>query len=319
MGALKEEVNWGIIGCGDVAEKKSGPAFQKVENSNLLAVMRRDKTKAKDFAERHKVPEWFDDASQLLAHCEINAIYVATPPSSHLEYALQALDAGKNVYLEKPMVITKEEADVLSEAVRKSNKKLVVAHYRRYLPLYLKVKELLNIKVIGDIKYVDLKYLKVDEPKEWRLNPSISGGGLFHDIAPHQIDLMYYFFGDYADAKGFAFNQEQKHSVSDIVNGVISFNNGIQFRGIWNFDTPAFLEQDNCTIYGTKGTISFPLFGEEVSVRCNKKESTYRFTNPTHIQQPFIQETVNYFLNKRENPCSVEEGAIVTKIMSAFI
>jgi len=317
----KKTIIWGIIGCGDVAEVKSGPAFQKCNNSELLAVMRRDSQKAKDFAGRHRVQLWYDDATKLLKNNNINAVYVATPPSSHLEYALKALKAGKHVYLEKPMVLNKEEALVLCDYVKRSANKLVVAHYRRQLPIYLKVKELINSNTIGDIKFIDLKYLKTYDSSldnNWRLNSAISGGGQFHDLAPHQIDLMYHFFGDIYSAKGFSSNLEGNNQVSEIINGVISFKNGIQFRGIWGFDVPEYLEQDNCIIYGSLGTISFSFYGDEVKVTFNKETKTYNLNNPVNVQQPLIQESINYFLGKRTNPCSVEEGVIVTTIMDAF-
>ena len=134
-------INWGIIGCGDVAEVKSGPAFQKTVNSELLGVMRRNREKAKDFALRHQVPISTDKAEELLCHDEINSIYIATPPSTHLDYALEALAAGKNVYLEKPMTLTSIEAEKIVKAVKKSKGKLTVAHYRRELPAFKKVKK----------------------------------------------------------------------------------------------------------------------------------------------------------------------------------
>ncbi|MCX6333190.1 MAG: Gfo/Idh/MocA family oxidoreductase, partial [Bacteroidia bacterium] len=81
-------INWGIIGCGNVTEVKSGPAFNKVNNSRLIAVMRRDAVLAEDYASRHNVPKFYTDASKLINDPEINAVYIATPPSSHAEYAL---------------------------------------------------------------------------------------------------------------------------------------------------------------------------------------------------------------------------------------
>src|SRR4051812_958457 len=101
-----KKINWGIIGCGDVTELKSGPAFNKVTNSSLIAVMRRNAAKAKDYALRHNVPKWHNDANKLINDLEVNAIYIATPPSSHEAYALAAINAGKPVYVEKPMANT---------------------------------------------------------------------------------------------------------------------------------------------------------------------------------------------------------------------
>lgn len=314
-------ISWGIIGCGDVTEVKSGPAFNKVNHSKLAAVMRRDGAKAKDFAARHGVPLWYDNAEEILANESINAIYIATPPSTHLMYALEALSAGKDVYLEKPMVLSAAEAVQLEAAVKSSNQKLVVAHYRRALPMYAHVKSLLEKHAIGAIKFVDLKFLKAKDPdaaSNWRLNPKISGGGLFHDLAPHQLDMMYYFFGDYSSAIGYSSNQEDDSEASDIVNGVIHFENGVHFRGIWNFSIPANLETDDCTIYGSEGTISFSFYGNDVTINTLNQKEQLSFENPINIQQPFIEKTVDYFLNKGNNPCDVSEGMTIITLMDLF-
>ncbi|HXT29086.1 MAG TPA: Gfo/Idh/MocA family oxidoreductase, partial [Vicinamibacterales bacterium] len=82
-------VRWGIIGCGDVTEVKSGPGFQQAAGSALAAVMRRDAARARDYAERHGVPHWYADAGALIDDPEVDAVYIATPPSSHLELALR--------------------------------------------------------------------------------------------------------------------------------------------------------------------------------------------------------------------------------------
>ncbi|MFK8060022.1 MAG: Gfo/Idh/MocA family protein [Polaribacter sp.] len=316
-------INWGIIGCGDVTEVKSGPAFQKVNNSNLIAVMRRNGTKAKDFAERHKVPFWYDSVEDILNHPEINAIYIATPPSTHLEIAKQCLAANKFVYLEKPITINVNEAEQLQQIVTENNK-LVVAHYRRNLPAFQKVKELLDTNKIGKILLVDIQILQskfnniiTKTEDHWRIKPEISGGGYFHDIGPHQIDLMYHYFGEIKNAQGFS-TSTQNTKVADIVNGIIEFENGVQFRGIWNFIASEKDVKDECKIYGDKGTITFSFYGEKVFLDIDNTTEVFQFENPKHIQQPLIEQTVNYFLDKAENPCSLENGVLVMKIIDAF-
>ncbi|MFY0606517.1 MAG: Gfo/Idh/MocA family oxidoreductase [Cyclobacteriaceae bacterium] len=314
-------ISWGIIGCGDVAEVKSGPAFNKVPSSKLSAVMRRDASKAQDFAKRHQVPLWYDDADALLANDDINAVYIATPPSSHLEYALKSLKAGKHVYLEKPMVMSTEEADILVSEAAKSDKKLVVAHYRRALPMYAQVKKILESEKLGEVKFVDIRFSQVHNDliaSNWRLDSEISGGGLFHDLAPHQLDLMYFFFGEFTYAKGFALNQSGKTNVSDMVNGIIDFNNGVQFRGTWDFDAVEGLEKDECIIYGSKRIISFSFYGDELILERNGKETKTTYQNPLNIQQPFIDQTVKYFLEEGPNPCSVEEGKTIISLIDTF-
>ncbi|HET7898336.1 MAG TPA: Gfo/Idh/MocA family oxidoreductase, partial [Flavisolibacter sp.] len=126
-----QKIRWGIIGCGDVTEVKSGPAFSKVPNSELVAVMRRDAAKAEDYARRHKVGKWYSDATALINDPDVNAIYVATPPLQHEDYTIQALKAGKPVYVEKPMAIDAAAAKRMVQAANETGTKLSVAHYRR--------------------------------------------------------------------------------------------------------------------------------------------------------------------------------------------
>src|SRR5215207_2284977 len=111
-------IRWGIIGCGDVTEVKSGPGFQKAEGSALVAVMRRTRGAAEDYARRHGVPRWYDDADRLIGDPEVDAVYVATPPSSHMEYAVRVAAAGKPVYVEKPMARDHRECLAMIEACR---------------------------------------------------------------------------------------------------------------------------------------------------------------------------------------------------------
>lgn len=308
-------VKWGIIGCGEVAEKKSGPAFQKVEHSELVAVMRRNTAKAQDFAKRHAVPFFYDTAEELLKHKDINAIYIATPPSSHLRYALKALKAGKNVYLEKPMALTFREAQRISDAVKRSSSKLTVAHYRRMLPAFRKVKELLVQNAIGKVIFADIQILQsrnstiiAHTDDNWRLNPEVSGGGYFYDLAPHQLDLMYWYFGSFDKIVGFSNSNSGDKLVEDTVNGIISFDNGVHFRGVWNFSSSEENQKEECAIYGTEGSIRFSFYGETVRMETKKGECVFDFRNPKHVQQPMIAAVTDYFMGKRDNPCTAEEG-----------
>lgn len=321
-----EKVKWGIIGCGDVAELKSGPAFQKSSTSELLAVMRRNSEKAKDFAERHKVPLWYDNLDDLLKNQNINAVYIATPPATHLEITLKSIKAGKNIYLEKPMALDPTEALKIAEALQGNPVKLTIAHYRRKMPAFLKIKELLEQEVIGKLRLVDIQIFQpsksdiiADTSENWRIDPAISGGGYFHDLAPHQIDLMYYFFGDYDRAEGFSVNQSQMYKADDLVNGIIQFKNGVQLRGVWCFNVSEIEKKDSCIIYGSKGSIEFSFYGDNVKLNLDTNSETFSFEPIPHVQQPMIETTNNYFLGNSSNPCSAEEGLVTMRIMDAFI
>ena len=322
-----KKINWGIIGCGDVTEVKSGPAFNKVKNSSLVAVMRRDAEKAKDYARRHNVPKWYSDANNLINDPEVNAIYIATPPSSHEEYTMAALQAGKPVYVEKPMAVNFASATNMVNAANERNIKLAVAHYRREQPLFKKIKQLLDDKTIGDIRFAKLDYYRRSLSKEelsipktaWRVDAAIAGGGLFHDLAPHQLDLMYYFFGEIEKASGIATNQAGMYNADDIVAGNILFKTGVFFSGMWCFNVAEEEGKDNCEIIGSEGKISFPVFEhKKITVTKNKKTEIISFDTLLHVQQPMIEKVVEYFLDEGSNPCNAEEGAKVMELIDSF-
>ena len=322
-----DSIRWGMIGCGDVTEVKSGPAFNKVNDSSLVAVMRRDAEKAKDYAVRHHVPKWYNDANELINDAEVNAIYIATPPAFHEEYAIEAINAGKPVYIEKPMAVNYASANMIVKLAEEKNVKVAVAHYRRGQPLFNKVKQLLAERMIGDIRFAKLEFYKKSLDKEalqipkvaWRVNPEIAGGGLFHDIAPHQIDLMYWFFGEVEKAFGYATNQGGFYEADDIVAGNILFKSGVIFNGLWCFNVAEENVKDLCEIHGSEGMMRFPIFEhKKIEVIKNGKTEEILFEPLQHVQQPLIQKVVNYFLGKGENPTPAKEGALVMHLLDEF-
>ena len=317
------EISWGIIGCGDVTEVKSGPAFNKINSSRLQAVMRRNAEKVKDYATRHKVPKYYTNASELINDPEVNAVYVATPPAFHEAYAIEALQAGKPVYLEKPVALNAASAKRIADAAKQHGVKLSIAHYRREQPLFKKIKDLLNSRFIGDIRFIDLRLFQAVKKEmlqalteNWVLDPAISGGGLFHDLAPHSLDLMLYFFGAPSYTQGLSFNQGAFYKADDIVNGAMVFDRKIIFNGLWSFAVPAHEARDSCEIIGSEGKIRFGIFQNQgITIARNGIEETLNFDPLPHVQQPMIEKVVQYFLGQSQNPCSGEEGVEVMKMM----
>ncbi len=320
-----EHIKWGIIGCGDVTELKSGPAFNKVPNSSLVAVMRRDAEKAKDYARRHNVPKWYSNAAELINDPEVNAIYIATPPLQHEEYTLQALAAGKPVYVEKPMAVNAAAARRMAAAAAHYGVKLSIAHYRREQPLFLEIKNMLARNLVGSIRFIQLQMLQpkntdiiASSATNWRVDPAISGGGLFHDLAPHQLDLMVHYFGNAQRASGISVHQDGDYLADDLVTGQILFDKGIVFNGTWCFTVAESDQIDICEIYGSEGKISFPVFGNKVTVSINGVDEEYIFEALQHVQQPMIRKVVDYFLDKGSNPCSAEDALQSMELIDSF-
>jgi 1,5-anhydro-D-fructose reductase (1,5-anhydro-D-mannitol-forming) len=318
-------IRWGIIGCGEVCEVKSGPAFRKAPYSALTAVMRRDGAKAADFARRHGVPRWYDDADRLIADPEVDAIYVATPPDSHAQYALKAARAGKPVYVEKPMARNRGECESMLSACRKAGVPLYVAYYRRALPRFLKVKDLLDAGAIGTVRSVSVTlsqepgraYRDPAHPP-WRVVPDISGGGLFLDLASHTLDLLDYLLGPIVEAKGLVANQARTFAAEDAVAAGFAFGSGALGSGIWSFS--AFGRQDRCEISGSLGRLAFAVFAD-APVILENGDGTEAFTiaHPEHVQQPLIESVILELNDRGRCPSTGESAARTSRVMDAIL
>ncbi len=296
-------IKWGIIGCGDVTEVKSGPAFNKVSHSKLSAVTRRNYDKAKDYARRHNVPHYFDNATELINSEQVDAIYIATPPSSHATYAIEAMKAGKPVYVEKPMATTYEECLKMNKVSQDLGVPLFVAYYRRTLPGYLKVKELLDNKIIGKVLAVNIRLTRPANQAEmnssWRVDKQMAGGGIFYDLASHQFDFLDFIFGPIEKATGFYSNNNSWYNVEDTVTANFKFKSGIIGSGLWSFVTHEKADEDTMEIIGTDGSILFSGFNHE-PIKLITKEGTLEFPylNPENIQYNLIKSVNEAILNK---------------------
>lgn len=318
-------IRWGILGVGDVCEVKSGPAFQKAKKAELAAVMRRDGEKAADFARRHGVGRWYDSVESLLGDPDIDAVYIASPPRHHLEHCLAALAAGKHVYLEKPMGMNARECKAIIDAEATSPAKVAVAHYRRALPAFMKVGEIIRNKVIGDVRLAEVNFYLPEENSilpetgtNWRLNPQISGGGLFHDLSPHLFDLLLVYFGRPLEYDGFSKRLNQAAAADDFVQGTILFESNIIFRGCWCFSVAPCAASERLIITGNQGVVSVPFFGDEIRLCTGGEEEVVRFDNPVNIQLPMIEAVTSYFLGEADCPCSTADGLKVMEIIDKF-
>ena len=313
-----ETVRWGILGCGDVTEVKSGPGFQKVAHSQLVAVMRRDAEKAAHYARRHRVPRFYSRAQDLISDPEVDAVYIATPPSSHCELALQVAEAGKPCLVEKPMAMNHAECLRMVEAFKGKGKPLFVAYYRRALPRFLKVQELLKAQAVGMLSSVHIVQYGLlafgEEARQWRFDPAIAGGGLFMDLGSHGLDLLDFLLSPIKAVGGFAVNTGDTYRAEDATAACFEFESGIVGTGIWNFN--ADHTEDGITLTGSKGELRCPVFSDtDIVIRREGREEVLPFRNPPHVHQPLIQTAVNQLLGKGICESTAESGARTAWVM----
>jgi predicted dehydrogenase len=292
------EVRWGILGCGAVTEVKSGPALQRAPGSRLVAVMRREGDRAADYARRHGVPRWYDDAERLVADPEVNAVYIATPPGSHLEYARLACAHGLPAYVEKPMARNHAECLRMVDAFATAKTPLFVAYYRRALPRFLKARELLRSHALGRITGVACRFsgdyrqrLVPGTALPWRLRAEESGGGLLLDLGCHTLDVLDFLLGPLQDANGAAANVASPHDVEDNVVMHFRLESGALGTARWNFAASA--RADEILIEGEDGELRLTTFGDEpLELRLVSGTERFAIPNPTHIQEPMIAAVV---------------------------
>ena len=310
-------VRWGIIGVGDVTEVKSGPGFQTARNSELVAVMRRDGARAADYARRHGVRRWYDDADALLADPDVDAVYIATPPSSHGDYTARAAAAGKPVYVEKPMARTAAECVAMIDVCEEAGVPLFVAYYRRAMPRFVAVRDLLLDGAIGDPRAVTVRLQRPAPtwepgPVPWRLQPEISGGGLFVDLGSHTIDLLDHLLGPITGASGSAISRDGRYPAEDLVAATLAFGPEIVGVGLWDFDAPA--HRDEIEIVGSAGSLTFSSFGQEplrLTTPTGLREIAVPY--PSTVQLPLIQTVVDTLTGRGTCP-STGRSALRTAV-----
>jgi 1,5-anhydro-D-fructose reductase (1,5-anhydro-D-mannitol-forming) len=321
VGLEERAIRWGMIGCGAVTEVKSGPAFQQARGSQLVAVMRRDGARAADYARRHNVPRWYNDAAALIEDPEVDAVYVATPPSSHLEYARLVAQAGKPVYVEKPMGRSYAECQKMIAACQQASVPLFVAYYRRALPRYLKVREWIARGALGEVRFVTSVLAQPpgdDLSHPWHLDAEISGGGRFFDVGCHALDLLDFLLGPIATVKGTAANQAGAYDAEDVVSGEWTFASGVHGVGVWCFTSGDTF--DRTEIVGTRGTARFALLRDEpVSLSTPNGTTAELIDHPAHVQQPLVQSIVDQLLGVGTCPSTGTSASRTNWVMDEFL
>jgi predicted dehydrogenase len=318
-----DRVRWGIIGVGNVTELKSGPGFRQAERSELVAVMRRNGDLAADYARRNNVPRWYDDADELINDPAVDAVYVATPPDSHREYVVRVAQAGKPVYVEKPMARTAMECEAMISACDEAGVGLYVAYYRRAMPRFATLKELVASGRIGEPRSVSIRNERPAQtrdasPNGWRVDPQISGGGYFVDLGSHTLDLLDWLLGPVTHATGVATNRGGRYPAEDLVTAVFGFGSGVEGVGVWNYDS--FQHKDQVEIVGTAGALRFSCFGEE-PLRLLTARGTERIQAPypETVQLPLIQTVVNALTGHGSSPSTGHSALRTARVIDSLL
>ena len=323
-----KQINWGFIGCGEVTEKKSGPAFNEVEGSQVVAVMSRSENKARSYAERHHVRKWYTDASELIEDPDVNAVYIATPPSSHATFAIMAMRAGKPCYIEKPLAASYNDCIRINRISEQTGVPCFVAYYRRYLPYFQKVKEIIESGTIGNVVNVQVRFsvpprdldFKSGKEMPWRLQPDIAGGGYFYDLAPHQIDLLQNLFGVITRAHGYPANRAHLYQAEDTLSACFFFESGIPGSGSWCFVGHESAKEDCIEVIGEKGSLSFSVFTyQPIEVNTSEGKNSIIVPNPPYVQLPLIKSVIEHLQGIGKCDCTSVSATAVNWVLDRVL
>ncbi len=316
-------IQWGMIGTGNVTEKKSAPSFNKIENSRLVAVGNRNPEKAEDYAARHSIPTVHKDPFDVVHNPEVDIVYIATPPGSHIDYALETIKAGKPLYIEKPMARTAEECRIINEAAEKAGLPVFVAYYRRGLDYFKKVKSIIDSGTLGNILHINLQQYyparSEDFDREnlpWRVIPEDAGGGYFHDLGCHALDIIFYIFGDPLEVTGKISNVAGMYDPEDSLSASLVLPKNVLLTGSWNFVTPRVFQRDLVEVMGENGLLSFGIFSfANIILDTGDHKEAMAIVQPEHIQMPLITTIVSELNGQGSCPSTGRTAEITSEVM----
>ncbi|GAA0854881.1 Gfo/Idh/MocA family oxidoreductase [Aliiglaciecola litoralis] len=317
-------IRWGMIGCGDVTERKSAPAYQQTSGFKLVAVSARTPGKSQNYATRHKVPKYYLDAHSLIHDPDIDAVYIATPPDSHLALALMVAAANKICCIEKPMAVNANQSRQIEQAFSSRRLPLFIAYYRRSLPGFVAVKQRIDAGEIGALRHIHWHYsrapsqLDINRQPNWRTEKEIAPGGYFDDIGSHGLDIMTYFAGKVSRASGICSNQQGYYSAYDAVIANMQFESGATASGSWNFASHLYL--DEMRILGSKGSIVLSVFGPQAAlITTALAEYHIEMPKPDPIQRHFVQAMADHLLAGTPHPSQGKSALHTSWLMDQIL
>lgn len=317
-------LRWGILGCGNVAEHKGGPPLYTVEDSELVAVMRRDRSKAESFAERHGAKRHYTDVDELLSDDDINAIYIATPPYLHCNQTIRASQSGKHVLCEKPMAMNIEECQQMIDACKDAGVTLMVAYYRNHYPNIEKMKYLMNDGAIGDVVLGRVNCTAYYNPnradlKNWRTDSKISGGGVLMDIGSHRISLLEFLMGEIDTVNGFAETVQSDLPVDDSAVFTLRFVNGT--HAVANINWNVGVSNDDIEVFGTEGSLKCsPLNSGNLIVQNRSGGIVDMSQEPLpYTHTGLVRNFVNHLKTGASIRCSGESGLRTNKVIEEIM
>jgi predicted dehydrogenase len=315
MGNLR----WGLIGCGDISQKRVAPALRDAPGSELLAVSRARFDLAGEFAREFGASRTFKDWRELVADPDVDAVYVATPVDLHAGQAIAAAEAGKHVLCEKPMALNVADCDRVIAGCRSNNVKLGVAYYRRFYPVIARVRALIDHGEIGQVVLVQMNAFsrfnpQPGEERHWLLEKDRAGGGPMMDFGCHRIEIFVNLFSPVEVDAAFADQIFYQREVEDTSGVFFKMNGGARGVLLASHATP--VHADTVDIWGSEGSLHIRNLNHgDLTVKTVQGEREESHAPHANLHQPLVEDFVAAVAENRAPGVTGEVGREVSRLL----
>jgi predicted dehydrogenase len=312
-------LRWGLIGCGDIAQKRVAPALRDAPGSELFAVARARFELAAGFAREFGASKAYRDWRDLLADAEIDAVYIATPVDLHAGQAVAAAEAGKHVLCEKPMALSVVECDRMISACRANNVRLGIAYYRRFYPVIERVRVLIRQGEIGQVILVQMNAfsrfnLQPGEPRYWILEKERAGGGPMMGVGCHRVEVLVNLFSPVEVEAAFVDQIVYRRPVEDTSGAFFRLGGGA--RGVLLVTQASPIGADTLDIWGSAGSMHIGQLNRgELRVKTTQGERTEQHPPHANFHQPMVEDFVRSVAEDRQPGVSGEVGREVSCLL----
>ena len=254
-------VRWGVLGAGNVAQRRVMPALNAHPRCALQALMVRDLDRAEGLAAEFGASRAWDSAEGLLSDPEVDAVYVSSPVYRHCEHVLAAAAQGKHVLCEKPMAMSVTECRQMIAACERAGVHLEICFVLRGWPIYQQIRRIIQEGRLGQIVELRAHLAKwmTRQEGEWRLDPEKGGGGALMDVGSHYLDLFRYLAGDLTRIAYMGSSAIFSWEVEESAFVLVEFASGAHGTLVISCAVPH--SGNVLEVYGTEGTL---LLGPEL-------------------------------------------------------
>src|SRR5699024_8656844 len=251
------KLNIAIVGCGFIA-KKHATAIENIEKANLVAVCDRVPELTEPYKEKYGV-KTYTELDEMLTDESIDIVNICTPSGTHAFIAEQVASAKKHIILEKPIAMTVGETNRIIDATKENNVKLAIVHPNRFRPVAMRLKEILDKKLLGEISHA-LCVVNWNRNQEyydqapWRGTKEHDGGVLMNQ-AIHNLDLLLWFLGKPEEVFSMDATRLRNIEAEDVSSGVIKFESGVLATVQASTTVYPKNYEESITIFGEKGTV----------------------------------------------------------------